>query len=187
MSFLAQIIKFWHTGVSHTRAYSKHTNSTLLAINERQHEGYGQRHARLPRPNQPPPSLGPGLSLAKRQSETRAWGLWVTNRTPQVLPHLPGAPHWLSSPGWTPSCLPGLRPQPLHLNSPASHFYPHWAFRLGPGACHFLLPYLTGREHKNGTGWECIREERGGRKTRRVQHPHSLCSGKQDTLTAPIK
>ena len=62
-------------------------------LHERQHEGYGQRHARLPRPNQPPPSLGPGLSLAKRQSETRAWGLWVTNRTPQVLPHLPGAPH----------------------------------------------------------------------------------------------
>ena len=44
-------------------------------------------------PNQPPPSLGPGLSSAKRQSETRAWGLWVTNRTSQVLPHLPGAPH----------------------------------------------------------------------------------------------
>ena len=21
------------------------------------------------------------------------WGLWVTNRTPQVLPRLPGAPH----------------------------------------------------------------------------------------------
>lgn len=43
MSFLAQIIKFWHTGVSHTRAYSKHTNSTLLAINERQQEGLRDR------------------------------------------------------------------------------------------------------------------------------------------------